>query len=155
MNQTSVLRKPAESGVFCGHALDDWPGVHIGPRFEGLGKFPAQKLKRAAVEPEANESGGSVSTLLLATGNAGKVREYQAIFAGLSWEPVSLAAAGVSLEIAETGATFRENAILKAVAAARAAGQTAAHASGCWPCAGAPRSGPAGCGTRGSVAPPS
>jgi XTP/dITP diphosphohydrolase len=59
---------------------------------------------------------------VLASHNAGKVRELKALFAEL---PVVLRAAGdLALpEPEETGTTFEENAKLKALAAARATGQ--------------------------------
>lgn len=53
------------------------------------------------------------SRLVLATGNAGKVREIQAMLAGLDIEVVPQTALGVP-EIEETGLSFVENAILKA-----------------------------------------
>jgi XTP/dITP diphosphohydrolase len=61
---------------------------------------------------------------VLASHNAGKVRELNALFAHL---PIALRTAG-ELELPEpeeTGATFEANAELKAIAAARATGQPA------------------------------
>jgi XTP/dITP diphosphohydrolase len=54
--------------------------------------------------------------LLLATANPGKLRELRAILAGLPVELVGLADAGAGAppEVAETGATFGDNALLKA-----------------------------------------
>jgi len=52
--------------------------------------------------------------LLIATTNPGKVREYAALFAGLSCDLVSLADAGINHDVDETGATYAENALLKA-----------------------------------------
>ena len=52
--------------------------------------------------------------LLVATHNKGKVREYREILAGLPLEVTWLDAEGITLEVEETGATFAENAILKA-----------------------------------------
>jgi XTP/dITP diphosphohydrolase len=63
-----------------------------------------------------------VSELLVATTNPGKLREYQEIFAGLPVHLTTLADHGIDLEVEETGATFRENALLKAQAYARASG---------------------------------
>jgi len=59
--------------------------------------------------------------LVLATSNPGKVREMAQHLAGLGLEVVSLAELGAA-QIPETGKTFRENAELKAVAAAKATG---------------------------------
>jgi XTP/dITP diphosphohydrolase len=60
--------------------------------------------------------------LLLATNNPGKVRELREIFAGLPLEVAVPSQLGLDLEVEETGATFAENAILKATAFARASG---------------------------------
>lgn len=59
--------------------------------------------------------------LVLATGNAGKLKELQALLADLPYEIVSQQALGVS-EAEETGLSFVENALLKARHAARATG---------------------------------
>jgi XTP/dITP diphosphohydrolase len=63
-----------------------------------------------------------VTKLLVGTNNPGKVREYLEILAGLNLELTSLAEHGLTLEPAETGTTFTENAILKARAFAAASG---------------------------------
>ncbi|MDA0302658.1 MAG: RdgB/HAM1 family non-canonical purine NTP pyrophosphatase [Chloroflexi bacterium] len=61
--------------------------------------------------------------LLLSTGNAGKVREIKAILGDAGWEIVTPREMGVALApVAEGGRSYIENAIAKAVAAARAAG---------------------------------
>ncbi len=61
--------------------------------------------------------------LLLATGNAGKVREIRAILGEAGWEIVTPAEAGIfAPPVAEGARTYSENAIAKAVSAARAAG---------------------------------
>jgi len=52
--------------------------------------------------------------LLIATTNPGKVREYADLFTGLHCELVSLADVGISNDVDETGATYEENALLKA-----------------------------------------
>ncbi|MCB0099447.1 MAG: XTP/dITP diphosphatase [Caldilineaceae bacterium] len=54
--------------------------------------------------------------LLIATHNAGKIREYRALLAELPFEVVSLAELGITLDVDETGVTFAENACLKAQA---------------------------------------
>jgi XTP/dITP diphosphohydrolase len=53
-------------------------------------------------------------TLLIATTNQNKLREYAAIFAGLPIELRSLRDVGIADDVEETGATFAENAVLKA-----------------------------------------
>jgi XTP/dITP diphosphohydrolase len=59
--------------------------------------------------------------LLIATNNAGKLREYRAIIGGLPLTLLSLADVGVTVDVAETGATFAENAAIKASEYARLA----------------------------------
>ncbi len=61
-------------------------------------------------------------TLLLATTNPGKVREYREIFAELPLRLTTLDEQGIDLDVEETGATFAENALLKARAYARISG---------------------------------
>jgi XTP/dITP diphosphohydrolase len=58
---------------------------------------------------------------LVATHNKGKVAEFADILSG-QFEWLTLDEAGVTDDVPETGATFRENAILKAVAYARQTG---------------------------------
>jgi XTP/dITP diphosphohydrolase len=53
-------------------------------------------------------------TLLVATTNQNKLREYTAIFAGLPIELRTLRDIGIADDVEETGATFAENAQLKA-----------------------------------------
>ena len=60
--------------------------------------------------------------LLVATGNPGKVSEFADMFADLQLEWIGLADLGLNLVVAETGATFRENAIIKATEYAAASG---------------------------------
>ncbi|HOQ98270.1 MAG TPA: XTP/dITP diphosphatase [Anaerolineae bacterium] len=52
--------------------------------------------------------------LLLATRNAGKLKEFRELMSGLPIECTFLSELGIAEEIAETGKTFLENAILKA-----------------------------------------
>ncbi|MCC2639202.1 MAG: rdgB [Moraxellaceae bacterium] len=59
--------------------------------------------------------------LVLATGNAGKLKELQALLAGLPYAIVTQKSLGVT-DADETGLSFVENAILKARHAARATG---------------------------------
>ena len=60
--------------------------------------------------------------LLVATRNSGKVSEFADMFADLQLEWIGLADLGMDMEVAETGATFRENAIIKATEYAAASG---------------------------------
>ena len=58
--------------------------------------------------------------LLVATTNPGKLAEYRGLLQGAPMEIVGLRDAGVDLEVTETGATFEENALIKARAYASA-----------------------------------
>jgi XTP/dITP diphosphohydrolase len=60
--------------------------------------------------------------LLVATTNPGKQREYRALLNGVPAEIVFPDEVGITLEVEEDGATFRENAGKKALAFARASG---------------------------------
>lgn len=60
--------------------------------------------------------------LLVATHNQGKVAEFAELLQDLDVEWLSLDDAGVTMEVEETGTTFRENAVLKAETYAREAG---------------------------------
>ena len=53
---------------------------------------------------------------MIATGNPGKLREYQQLLNGAAFELVSLGHLGITQEVDETGVTFYENARLKALA---------------------------------------
>jgi XTP/dITP diphosphohydrolase len=64
----------------------------------------------------------SKNKLLLATNNRGKVREYKSLLRGTPYEIVTLADAGITAEVSETGRTFEENARLKATSLAAASG---------------------------------
>lgn len=64
----------------------------------------------------------SLPKLLLATTNAGKIREYAAMLDDLPVRVVTLKQASITAEVEETGATIRENAIIKAEAYARLSG---------------------------------
>jgi XTP/dITP diphosphohydrolase len=60
--------------------------------------------------------------LLIATNNAGKVREIKTILGGFYDELVSFKDIGLSLDVVEDGDTFEQNAVKKAHEAALAAG---------------------------------
>lgn len=51
-----------------------------------------------------------MSKLIIATNNAGKVREIKAIFSGLYDEICSLKDEGIQIDVVEDGSTFSENA---------------------------------------------
>lgn len=56
--------------------------------------------------------------IVFATGNKDKMREIREILAGLDAEILSMAEAGISMDIEENGTTFEENAMIKARAVA-------------------------------------
>lgn len=64
----------------------------------------------------------TTTTLLIATHNRGKLAELADLLPGLPIACVGLADAGLTAEVAETGATFHENAVLKAKGYAAASG---------------------------------
>jgi XTP/dITP diphosphohydrolase len=63
-----------------------------------------------------------VTRLLLASSNRGKLREMQALLRGLDLEFVLLHQVGIQTPVEESGATYAENAALKAQAYARQSG---------------------------------
>lgn len=65
---------------------------------------------------------GEDKKILFATGNEGKMQEIRSIMADLGWKVMSVKEAGISMEVEENGKTFEENALIKARAAAAAAG---------------------------------
>jgi XTP/dITP diphosphohydrolase len=67
---------------------------------------------------------GRLRTLVIATANAGKLTEFQALLAGLPFAPVSQTSMGVPSP-AETGASFAANALIKARHAAATTGEAA------------------------------
>lgn len=56
--------------------------------------------------------------IIFATGNAGKIREINAIMADTGMEVVSMKDAGIQIDVEENGKTYEENALIKARAAA-------------------------------------
>lgn len=60
--------------------------------------------------------------ILLATNNAGKVRELVVLLAGTPFAVATPSDEGIALDVGETGDTFEENAVLKAKAFAQASG---------------------------------
>lgn len=62
-----------------------------------------------------------MTKIIFATGNQGKMREIKQIMADMDVEVVSMKEAGVFTDIEENGATFEENALIKARAIAKEA----------------------------------
>ena len=60
-----------------------------------------------------------MTKIVFATGNQGKMREIKAIMADMDVEVVSMKEAGICVDIEEDGATFEENALIKARAIAK------------------------------------
>ncbi len=56
--------------------------------------------------------------IVFATGNAGKVKEVQAILVDLGMEVLTMKEAGIMIDIEENGSTYEENALIKARAVA-------------------------------------
>ncbi len=52
--------------------------------------------------------------IIFATGNSGKMKEIREILSDLNVEVVSMKEAGITADIVEDGATFEENAVIKA-----------------------------------------
>lgn len=63
-----------------------------------------------------------MTRIIFATGNKGKLKEFNEILAGTDYEIISMKDAGFDIEVDETGETFEENALLKARAVAEASG---------------------------------
>ena len=63
--------------------------------------------------------------IIFATSNEGKMKEIRLIMADSGYEVVSLKEAGISADIEENGATFEENAAIKASAIAKMTGELA------------------------------
>lgn len=59
-----------------------------------------------------------IKRIVFATGNAGKIKEIQAILADLGVEVLSMKDAGISADIEENGSTYEENALIKSRAVA-------------------------------------
>lgn len=61
--------------------------------------------------------------VVIATKNRGKVKDFEAIFAPLNYEVVTMLDVAPDMEIDETGTTFEENAVLKAETLSKALGK--------------------------------
>lgn len=57
--------------------------------------------------------------IVFATGNEGKMREVREILADLGMEVISMKEAGIRIDVEENGATYEENAMIKAAAVAQ------------------------------------
>ena len=64
-----------------------------------------------------------MTRVIFATGNEGKLREIRAILADLNMEVISMKDAGIDVPIDENGASFQENALIKARAVCAASGE--------------------------------
>ena len=60
--------------------------------------------------------------LIIATGNAGKMKEIKSIFNNSGYEVVSMKEEGIVADVDENGATFEENALIKAREIAKLSG---------------------------------
>ena len=78
----------------------------------------------SATRAPLTANGQLTQPLLVATRNRGKLRELASLLSNVPMRLVSLDEAGVDGEVEETGATFEENAVLKATAYAKASGLT-------------------------------
>jgi XTP/dITP diphosphohydrolase len=63
-----------------------------------------------------------MAELLLATNNMGKLAEYRDLLSGCGFSLVTPAEKGISIDVAETGSTFAENASIKAQTLATTSG---------------------------------
>lgn len=63
-----------------------------------------------------------MKSVLIATNNAGKARDFEALFEPYSIQVLTLADLEEAIEVEETGTTFEENAILKAESVAKELG---------------------------------
>ena len=71
-----------------------------------------------------NGSNGARERLIVASNNANKLKEFEAILGG-RYQIVSMREAGIDADIEENGTTFEENALIKAEYVARATGSAA------------------------------
>jgi XTP/dITP diphosphohydrolase len=66
----------------------------------------------------------ATGTILIATRNKGKLREFRSLFEPFGWRLTGLSEAGITAELEETGTTFAQNARQKALACSRLTGMT-------------------------------
>jgi XTP/dITP diphosphohydrolase len=60
--------------------------------------------------------------VVVASGNSGKVREFAELLAGSRLDPIAPADLGIALDLAETGTSYIENALIKAQGYVKASG---------------------------------
>ena len=73
-------------------------------------------------EPQQAPTRSKLQPLLLATGNAGKIREFLHLLHAVPYDFMTLGDVGLSDDVAEVGATLEENAALKAKSYSRRSG---------------------------------
>lgn len=71
------------------------------------------------------EQAGAGRRILLATNNPGKVREFRRLLEPFGFAPVTPAELGIAVDVDEDGASYAENAVIKARAFAAAGGMLA------------------------------
>ncbi|MBQ9091840.1 MAG: non-canonical purine NTP pyrophosphatase, partial [Anaerotignum sp.] len=64
-----------------------------------------------------------METIIFATKNKGKIKEINEILAGMDVNVISMAEAGIDIDVVEDGKTFEENAMKKAVQIMEASGK--------------------------------
>lgn len=65
----------------------------------------------------------TMKRIIFATGNENKMKEIRMILADCGYEILSMKQAGIDIDIVEDGSTFEENAIIKATAISKLAGE--------------------------------
>jgi XTP/dITP diphosphohydrolase len=94
------------------------PGYNLNKPNYSIVIYRSQFIMNNIININENTKG----TLLLATTNAGKLRELRALLKDCPIQTLSPADIGLELEVPETGSTYDENAILKAQAYHQASG---------------------------------
>ena len=91
--------------------------------------MPCYRKEIRACRPVRLHGGGMETgmkrTIIVATGNQEKMVEIRQIFASTDVELITMKEAGIDTDVEENGATYEENALLKARAVAKASGQLA------------------------------
>ncbi len=71
---------------------------------------------------KAEKGKRKMTKIIIATGNAGKMKEIKSIFNNSKYEVVSMKEEGIAADVDENGATFEENALIKAREIAKISG---------------------------------
>lgn len=71
---------------------------------------------------KAKKGKRKMTKIIIATGNAGKMKEIKSIFNNSKYEVVSMKEEGITADVDENGATFEENALIKAREIAKISG---------------------------------